>query len=178
MLTNFAVGTTYSDQVGVQSFVTVYPASVTLAPSGDVVQVSGTVGDYAAFGVSFGACVDASAYAGLSFALGGSVGPVGTLLLSVYTREDSPEPPFTATGTCVPQDPANPFADCRQAYMTLSVSPTAQPTTVRFADFLGGMPASNAEPTQMLSIWFSLPWGPTAQPYAVDLTLGNVALVH
>jgi hypothetical protein len=178
MLTNFAVGTTYSDQIGVRSFATAYPASLTLTASGDLVRLSGTVGDYAALGVSFGACVDASAYAGLGFALGGSVGPTGMLTLSVYTRGDSPEPPFTATGTCIPRDPANPFADCRQVYLTLPVSPAAGPTTVRFADFLGGMPAATADPAQMLSIWFSLPWTPTAQPYAVDLTLGNLALVH
>jgi hypothetical protein len=128
--------------------------------------------------VTFAACVDASAYTGLGFELGGSVGPTGMLTLVVNTRENSPEPPFTATGTCVPRDPASPYADCRAPYIRLPVSPAAVPTTVPFSDVRGGMPAAAVDPAQVLSVWFTLFWNSTAQPYSLDLTLGNVALVH
>jgi hypothetical protein len=177
-LTNFSIGTTYNDQIGVQSFASAYPRSLTLTPSSNSLRLSGTVDDYAALGVTFAACVDSSAYAGLGFELGGSVGPTGMLTLVVNTRENSPEPPFTATGTCVPRDPASPYADCRAPYIRLPVSPSAVPTTVPFSDFRGGMPAAAVDPTQVLSVWFTLFWNSTAQPYSLDLTLGNVALVH
>jgi hypothetical protein len=177
-LTNFSIGTTYNDQVGVQSFATAFPGSLTLVASGDVIRLSGTVDNYSNLGVSFSACVDGAAYAGLAFELGGSVGPTGTVMLSVYTRENRPEPPFSATGTCVPSDPANPYINCSSAYVALPVSPAPAPTTVRFADFHGGMPAASVDPAQMLAIWFSLSWSSTEQPYPLDLTLGNVTLVH
>jgi hypothetical protein len=177
-LTNFSIGTTYNDQIGVQSVVSAYPSLLTPTPSGNSLRLSGTVDTYAGLGVSFTACVDASAYQGLGFDLGGSVGPTGMLTLAVYTRENNPEPPFTATGTCVPQDPASPYANCRAAYVALAVSPAVAPTTVRFGDFGGGMPAAGVNPAQVLSVWFTLFWTSTAQPYAVDLTLGNMTLVH
>ena len=177
-LTNFSIGTTYSDQVGVQSFATAFPSSLTLVASGDVVRLSGTVDSYSNLGVSFSACVDGSAYTGLAFDLGGSVGPTGMMTLAVYTRENRPEPPFSATGTCVPQDRANPYATCLSSYVALPVSPSPAPTTVRFADVHGGMPAASVDPAQILAMWFSLSWSTTAQPYVVDLTLGNVTLVN
>jgi hypothetical protein len=177
-LTNFAIGTTYNDQIGVESFTSAYPGSLTLVPSGDSVRLSGMVDTYSSFNVAFAACVDASAFAGLAFELGGSAGPTGLLTLVVITRESSPEPPFTATGTCVPQDPTKPFSGCYPASTHLSVPSAPAPTTVRFADLHGGMPASGVDPGQLLSLGFSLSWSSTAQPYAVDLTLGNVTLVH
>ncbi len=177
-LTSFSIGTTYNDQVGVQSFVTAFPSSLTLIASGDVARLSGTVDNYSNLGVSFSACVDGSAYTSLAFELGGSVGPTGMVMLSVYTRENRPEPPFSATGTCVPSDPANPYSSCLSSYVALPVSPVPAPTTVRFADFHGGMPAASVDPAQILAIWFSFSWSSTAQPYTVDLTLGNVTLVH
>jgi hypothetical protein len=177
-LTNFSIGTTYNDHVGVESFANAFPASLTLAPSGDTIRVSGTVNTYSNFDVVFAACVDASAFTSLAFQLGGSVGPTAALTLLVATRENNPEPPFTATGTCVPRDPTNPFADCHSAYAMLAVSPAPAPVTVRFADFRGGMPAPDVDPAQMLSLAFSLYWSSTAQPYDVDLTLGDVSLIH
>jgi len=177
-LTNFSIGTTYNDQIGVESFATAYPGSLTLTPSGDTVRLSGTVNSYSSLNVGFAACIDASAFAGLAFELGGSVGPTGTLTFVVTTRENSPEPPFTATGTCAPQDPTNPFADCHSAYTQLPVLPTPASATVRFVDFRGGMPAPDVDPAQMLSLGFSFSWSSTAQPYDVDLTLGNVSLIH
>jgi hypothetical protein len=177
-LTNLSIGTTYNDQVGVTSFAIAYPSSLTLTRSGDVLRLAGTVDDYASLGVTFAACVDGAAYAGLGFEIGGSVGLTGMLTIIVDTRENSPEPPFTATGTCVPGDPASPYADCRSAYLAFPVSPAAAPAAVRFGDFRGGRPADGVDPAQMLAIWFSFPWSATAQPYAVDLTLGNVTLVH
>lgn len=176
-LTSFSIGTTYNDHVGVESFVTDYPSSLTLTASGDVVRLSGTVDNFSSLGVVFGACVDASAYAGLTFELGGSVGPTGALSFLINTRENTPEPPLTATGTCVPSDPNNPYADCRSSYTTLAVSPMAASATVRFADLSGGMPAAGVNTTQMLSLWFSPSWSSTAQPYALDLTLGNLSLI-
>jgi len=177
-LTNFSIGTTYNDQVGVESFTNAFPGSLMLIPSGDTVRVSGTVNTYSSFDVAFAACVDASAFAGLAFELGGSVGPAGMLTFVITTRENSPEPPFTATGTCVPRDPSNPFADCHSAYTQLPVPTAPASTSVRFADLRGGVPAPSADPAQLLSLEFSLPWSSTAQPYAVDVTLGNVSLIH
>lgn len=177
-LTNFSIGTTYNDQTGVESFTNAYPGSLTLIPLGDTVRVSGMVDTYSSFNVAFAACVDASAFAGLAFELGGSVGPTGMLTFVATTRENSPEPPFTATGTCVPQDPSSPFANCHSAYIQLAVPPTPAPATVRFGDLNGGMPVSGVDAAQLLSLGFSFSWTSTAQPYAVDLTLGNVSLVH
>lgn len=177
-LTNFSIGTTYNDQIGVESFTNVYPSSLTLIPSGDTVRLSGMVDTYSSLNVAFAACVDASAFAGLTFDLGGSAGPTALLSMVVITRKDTPEPPFTATGTCVPQDPSNPFAGCYPASTHLSVPAAPAPATVRFADLRGGMPMSGVDPSQLLSLGFSLSWSSTAQPYAVDLTLGNVSLTH
>src|SRR4051812_46647827 len=63
-LTNFSIGTTYNDQIGVQSIASHYPSSLSLAASGNLLRLSGTVDTYAGVGVSFTACVDASTYAG------------------------------------------------------------------------------------------------------------------
>lgn len=175
-LTNYSIGTTYNDQIGVESFTNAFPDSLTAVASGDGVRVSGMVDTYSSFNVGFAACVDASAFAGFAFNLGGNAGPTGSLIFVVTTRENSPEPPFTSTGTCVPKDPANPYTDCHSAYNQLPVPSAPAPVTVRFADLHGGMPASGVDHAQLLSLGFSFSWSSTDQPYPVDLTLGNVSL--
>ncbi|HEX6767088.1 MAG TPA: hypothetical protein VF103_16440 [Polyangiaceae bacterium] len=174
--TNFAEGSSYSDAVSVRSLTYAYPSGLTVT-FGDTLRVTGTVSTFAGVGVSFGACVDASEFSGVEFDVGGDVGPSGRVTFSATTRENSPEPPETETGTCEPVDPVEPYRSCQGAYTTFEVSEAPSRQTVRFSSFLGGTPHAGVNRAELLAFFLSLEWNDGQPEFPLDLTVGDLSFV-
>ena len=171
--TYFETGPTYTDGVSISSFVYSYPSTLTEGFS-DTLHVTGTVSTFSGVGVSFGACVDASDFSGIEFDIWGDVGPTGRLTANATTRGNSPEPPATETGTCVPVDPLEPFRSCLVSYTTLNVSPSVTRVSLRFSSFSGGMPSSRVDASELLGFFLALDWNDGQAQYPLDLYLGDM----
>jgi hypothetical protein len=172
-LTNFATGAEYSDGASIRSFTYAYPNHV-VGEFLDVFHVTGIIDDYAGIGVSFGACVDASKFSGLTFDVWGEAGPTRTLTVYANTRENSPEPPFTETGTCEPADPGDPYRSCLNAYARISVPANRESVRIRFSSFMGGVPHAGVDSGELLAFFLALDWSDSQAPYPIDLTFGDV----
>src|SRR5690606_25394008 len=59
-------------------------------PAEENLHITGTVNDYAGFGMWFGPCTDASGYSGIQFDVSGTPGEAGSLVLQVQTSENAP----------------------------------------------------------------------------------------
>jgi hypothetical protein len=172
-LTNFATGAEYSDGASISSLTYTYPNEV-VGEFLDVFRVTGTVNDYSGIGISFGACVDASKFSGLTFDVWGDAGPTSTLTVFANTRENSPEPPFTETGTCEPADPGDPYRSCLNAYARITVPATRDAVHIRFSSFMGGRPHSSVNSGELLTFFMGLDWSESQASYPIDLTFGDI----
>lgn len=176
----------------------VYPNAGTYAVSSDVTDdnwhMSGSLGDYSGFGVTFNCSrFDASAYAGIAFTIQGSVPLGNTVTLSVGTAENQithlwlnmygmplPNPPAAPnSGRCVPASLNQYDGSCGSPTFTVPV--TVEPTEIEvtWAQLTGGRPAAAVNPSEITGIaWnFPPPGGagtnnPT--PYDVDLIIDNL----
>jgi hypothetical protein len=158
--------------------------------------MSGNLGDYSGFGLYFTDCnrIDASAYAGISFKIRGSVAMGNSLSLQVGTSADDishlylnaqPTPPNPLaepnSGRCVPA--MNQYdGTCATPSFTVPVTATATTIEVRWADLVGGAPSASVNPAEITGIrWiFPNPVGAgTAAPttYAVDLYVDDLAFI-
>jgi hypothetical protein len=178
----------------------VYPTAGSYPVSSDVSgndwHITGTLGDYSGFGVSFAQCYsqDASMYQGISFTVQGSI-PMGnnSLTFSVGTAENdvthlwlnantNPATPAPINaGRCIP---AVSQYDGSCAAPTRTVLVTADRTTVNvlWAELTGGRPAATVNPAEITNLaWaFPAPGGAgTANPtpYAVDVTIDDLQFI-
>lgn len=179
----------------------VYPTVGGYALSSDVTgnswHISGTVGDYSGFGLSFDGCtrVDGSAYGGISFTISGVVGMGKTVTLDIGTLEDTIAASWLdahgstaaagAPGLCIPSSGTNAYTQSSCADPTATIPVTSTPTTVisRWTDFMGGKPESSVNPNGILSIvWIlSAPTGAGTSSvitYPVDITLDNLKFIQ
>jgi hypothetical protein len=139
-------------------------------------RLTGTVGEYSGFGIWLETCmVDMSAYSGISFKIGGNVGPSGTLKFSIgHSANAAPSACDTNRGTCTLGEGA-----CLAASTTITVPSTPTVVTVNFADLTGGAPEATLNPAEVTSIDFALDCADcTMNPYELDLTIDDVTLVE
>jgi hypothetical protein len=187
----------------------VYPLDGTWPVTSDVSagnwHISGTLGTYSGFGLYFDNCtrVNASAYAGISFTISGSVAQPGTttpmvtmgmgtlnnvlaaswLLAHPVAGGTVPDP--AAPGRCIPPATAtNQYnqATCKDATATVPVTTTPTTITLHWADFMGGLPEAGVTPSDITSFyWFFPPpaGAGTATPttYPVDITIDNLSFI-
>jgi hypothetical protein len=177
----------------------VYPNMGSYVVSSDVSgsnwHMSGTLGDYSGFGLTFNNCflLNASAYQGISFTIRGSVPMGNTVTLNVGTAEDQIShvwlnnrmPPMTTeptnAGRCVPRTGQY---DGSCGSPTYAVPVTAEPTTINvtWAQLTGGSPAPTVNPAEITFIAWNFPppvgagtSSPT--PYDVDLIIDDLRFI-
>jgi hypothetical protein len=155
--------------------------------------ITETVEDYSGMGLYFNACalVDASAYRGISFTIGGTINSPtpNTLTMGVSTAADTiayswfvahdagaVAPNF---GTCIPASSNQYDGTCGDPQRAFTI--TSTPTTVTFlwSDFTGGKPAATVDPARITAIYWYFPWSGSGQtPYTVDVMLDNLSFVE
>jgi hypothetical protein len=163
--------------------------------SGGNWHVTGTLGDYSGFGISFGNCysLDASAYQGISFTVQGSVPMGSTITFGVGTAADetshvwlnantNPMPPaLPNAGRCLP---AVSQYDGSCTAPSHAVPVTAERTTVKvlWADLTAGRPAATVDSKEITNMAWTFPApagaGTTAPTtYDVDVTIDDLQFI-
>lgn len=129
------------------------------------IHITGTVNDYGGFGLWLVTCKDASAYSGISFAIGGNVGAQGAAEFQV---QQSSTQPVDEGGECA--------SDCISNTSSIAVPASAGVVSVAWEEFGGGSPTDVADPTELLGvIWqFTCASGAAC---ALDVTLDDVLFV-
>jgi hypothetical protein len=160
--------------------------------------ISGEVGDYSGFGVSFNKCtkVDASAYKGISFTISGSVEMNGTVTFTVGTAGDDVSSAWLNMNKKAGDDDKHTFARCTPASATnqydgtcnspskvVTVSDKPTTVTVLWKDLTGGKPESSVNPAEITFVSWVFPPPPGAgtdspTPYMADVTLDDLTFVE
>ena len=179
----------------------VYPTSGGYVLTSDVTgnnwHISGTIGDYSGFGLSFDGCsdVDASAYEGISFTISGFVGSGNFVTMDVGTLNDTPAASWlnahgsTATagapGGCIPTSGTNVYTQSSCADPTDTIPVTSIPTTINllWSDFSGGKPEASVNPSGILTILWYLPsplgvGTSSVTTYTADITIDHLKLIQ
>jgi hypothetical protein len=187
------VGTTFSG--GTFQF----PDSITSDFSADNWHITGMVSNYAAFALFFQDCneVDASMFKGISFTIKGTIpSPLtpNTLSFQVGTAADDISTAwFTAHvdagaasmptfARCTPASSNQYDGTCATPSFTVPVTDTATKITIMWADLKGGKPSVSVNPQEITSIIWGIPapagaGSPTITPYALDVTIDDLAFV-
>jgi len=141
-----------------------------LAVEEGILLVTGSVaaGDYAGFGFWFGPCTDASAYSGITFAIGGDGGGA-QLMLQMQTSRNYPVDDANAKGECDGSwgDP------CASNEVEVGMPVEDGVFRVTWGELTGGAPISPVDPTELLGIQWQLNCGD--EPCDVAITLDDVA---
>jgi hypothetical protein len=180
----------------------VYPGEGAYAVHSDVSagnwHLTGTLGNYSGFGLTFNNCyrVDASLYKGISFTVQGNVPMGNSITFNVGTAADDvaavwlnrnavplPNPLLAPNaGRCVP---AMGQYDGTCGSPTHAVPVTAQVTTIQvlWADLAGGRPAASVDPKEITNISWNFPppaGAGTSTPvtYDVDLTIDDLRFIE
>jgi hypothetical protein len=159
--------------------------------------LSGTIGDYSGFGLSFANCAlaDASAFKGISFTLSGSVEMGGTLTVNVGTAANditsawlnahkmAGEADKHGFGRCTPPGDNQYDGSCAAGAKTVEVSETPTTVTVLWADLTGGKPSATINPAEITFITWALPApagaGTTAPTtYKADIVVDDLKFVE
>ena len=181
LITDFAVVDTlgaFTTTGGYSGRIFTYPATMTVAMT-PTFSMAGTVSNYTGFGIYLSQCVDASAYGGISFTVGGTVGSPATLMLQLKMNSTTPVSAATKHGACIAKDPLNTYADCWDPVAWVTVPATPATVTVRWAQFAGGKPAAAAVPSEILGFQWSFNWaGATGVAYPVSVTLDDLTFVQ
>lgn len=166
--------------------------------SGNNWHLTGTLGNYSGFGITFNGCflLDASDYKGIAFTVQGSVPMGNSITFNVGTAADDitavwlnrnamppPNPTLVPNaGRCVP---AMSQYDGSCASPSHAVPVTAQPTTIQvlWADLAGGRPAASVDPKEITNISWNFPppaGAGTSTPvtYDVDLTIDDLRFIE
>jgi hypothetical protein len=152
-------------------------AGMDLAAAVDMVahnlHITGRVTTYSGFGLYFDECADASDYRGITFKLNGTI--TGGLIHFVPTvNETTPIDPINMIGSCSFTNEATKYTECVNPGVTVTASGKV---TVLWDALTGGQPRATVNPAQLRGLQWELVWVPGLTPYAVDLTLDDVAFV-
>ncbi len=176
-----------------------YPPALTVDTTMGNYHLSGMVADYSGIGVALNMCneIDLSAYDGITFTVSGSVGAAGTaantITLIVGTAADDIESSWlnshkaSATtadqpdsfGRCVPAGNNQYDGTCATPQYVVTVTATATPVVVKWADLTGGKPSASVNPKEITSIAWVIPppvgaGTPAPTPYPLDITLDDI----
>jgi hypothetical protein len=178
LLTDFslldATGMIWGDMAGLWGVALAYGTGITLSTTGGTARITGTLSTYSGFGLGVAnGCLDASAYSGLSFTLGGNVGPSGTLLLVVATRSNQPVD-GTGPGLCVYTSEATKGTDCVPAQRVITVPASPGRIQLAWSDFSGGKPVAGIEPQGITGLFWLFSWTEGSPLTPVSVTLDDV----
>jgi hypothetical protein len=130
--------------------------------------------NYAGLVFWFGPCINASAYGGLEFTVGGSMGGAA-LKLQVQTSENYPADPANSKGECIFMDCATQWSECKGPDATVTVPAKPELVSMEWAAFAAGSPNTGVDPEGLVGLQFQLECQAMTE-CVVDMTLGNVSL--
>jgi hypothetical protein len=151
----------------------VYPEP--LKPTaGEFFGFDGTISDYAGMGVWFSGCIDGSKFRGVRFTISGSVGPGGNVQFYFISNRDKEVVESDSVGACLPDDPNDPWQNCRPPVVTLPV--TLEPTTlsIPWSAFKGGLPTATTDGSDLLALQWSFDWLDGNPEYPATLTIDDL----
>ncbi len=130
--------------------------------------------NYAGFGIPFNACVDATAYTGVKFNIGGTLSAGCTIQFSALFTEDA----APGTGSPAGRDGCV-AASCYPPAKIFTLPPTAADVTVNFADVTGGAPVTTVDKARVTGVQWQLnvPVGDAGAGCAGTVTIDNVVFV-
>lgn len=132
--------------------------------SNELMHLTGTVNDYAGWGMWIEDCTDASAYEGISFVIGGTLGTQGTLEFQVQMT--STERADGGRGECV--------SICTNNGASVAVPASPATVFVPWSELSGGEPTSPADPSELLGFTWQFECVEDAA-CALDVTLDDLA---
>jgi hypothetical protein len=173
--------------------------SLTGNVTGNDWHITGMITDYSGFNLYFddvNGCnmVDASAYAGITFTIWGTLGGTGNMItMGMSTLKNAVKASWllsvndtmttgTEPGLCMPASGNGRYyhPGCADASYTFSVTGTQaapQTVSVMWNSFTGGMPEAGVTPSQILSVYWNVTWATGATPYPVDIHVDNLAFI-
>ena len=146
------------------------PSDIAYVLEDEALHITGTVNDYAGLGMWFGPCVDASAYAGVTFTIGGTVGEMGEAVLQVQQSDNKA---FEDTNGSIRGDCDSDVNTCAYNEAVYSVPETAGEVSVCFADMTGGSPNASVDNSMLYALQFQFHCE-TDGMCALDVTLDDV----
>jgi hypothetical protein len=122
----------------------------------------------------FGPCVDASAFTGITFSVGGTTGGA-VMKAQIQTHEDYPVDVANSKGGCSFTNCDQRFTECAGPTYQLVVPVTPEPVDLPWSSFAGGTPTPEVTPAGLVGLQYQLECqSDTACTF--DITLGSVTL--
>jgi hypothetical protein len=148
---------------------------LTVAVDAGSLRITGTVTPmgYAGLVFWFGPCVDASAFTGLTFAVGGALNGA-VMKAQVQTHDDYPIDVANTKGGCMYTDCANRFTECAGPTMQLVVPASPETQDLPWSSFTGGTPVADVTPAGLVGLQFQFECQADVD-CAVDVTLGTIS---
>jgi hypothetical protein len=158
--------------------------------------ISGTVGNYSGFNVYFDNCsrIDASKYKGISFTISGSVPGTGTstnmVTMGIGTLADTVASSWldakgvgtgaVTPGRCVPTSGTNKYdqSACKDPVKIIPVAAAPTVQIILWTDFTGGKPEPNVTPTDIVSIYWFLPFQSGIAAYPIDIVIDDLKFIE
>ena len=137
-------------------------SSISVTHGSGSLRLSGTVNNYAGFGMDFDACVDASAYSGVAFSIGGAIGAMGQAVLQARTSSNLST---SNGGECA--------SSCKNNEAEYTVPSSSGTVSVSWAQLVDGTPVSPADPGELIGFQWQFHC-PTDGACALDVTLDNL----
>ena len=165
----------WGDETGLTGGSFTYAAtnsSVELAVESEVLRVTATLAanEYGGFGLWFEHCLDASAFAGVTFTIGGDTG-LSQILFQVQTSQNFPIDTENNRGECT-----GTWDDgCASNECVLDVPATATVTEVTWDLLSGGAPIDGVDPSELLGVQWQFNCGDA--PCEVNITVDDVAFI-
>ncbi len=147
-----------------------------VAADGSSVHLTGTITSMGYVGVVFwfGPCIDASAFTGINFSIGGTLGGA-VMKAQIQTHEDYPVDVANSKGGCSFTDCDAKFSECAGPTYQLVVPAAPEPLDLPWSMFTGGMPTAAVTPNGLVGLQYQLECQADAA-CTFDIMLGSVGL--
>jgi hypothetical protein len=152
------------------------PAVFTVTDAAKSLNVKGNVKNFDGFGVYTNACMDASAFTGVSFNVKGNAGPSGMLTFKVQTNATTAVDTVNKKGTCVvPAGTADAWPLCHPSQFLVPVTAGGAVVEVKFSQLTMGVPVAAVDGKDIVGLEWAFAWaGDTDTAYDVDVTLDDI----
>lgn len=140
-------------------------------------KLTGTINPMGYVGVVFwfGPCVDASAFTGITFSVGGTTGGA-VMKAQIQTHVDYPVDVANSKGGCSFTNCDEKFSECAGPTYQLVVPATPEAMDLPWSSFGGGTPVAEVTPDGLVGLQYQLECQSDAA-CVFDITLGSINLI-
>lgn len=153
-------------------------AALTISVEGGELHLSATLAaamDYTGIVLWFAPCVNASAFAGLTFPVSGELGGA-SMLVKPQTSPDYPVDVANAKGKCEYPREDGKFTACVQPTATFTELGES-PFALSWDEFVGGRPLATPDPAQLLGFELQFQCQAMGGSCALDIRVGDIQLM-